>query len=267
MSKQNCKKYFIIYETTNLLNEKIYVGKHWTYTPYEFDGYLGSGNLIKLAIKKYGKENFKRETLFVFENEDLAFLKEKELVDTEFVRRKDTYNLCEGGYGFAGGEKHPMYGKRGKDTPRFGVEVTEEIRKKHRDAKRGRTLTDEHKKNIRISAIGRIFTDEHKKNLSLAGKMKTLSNEHKRKISDSMAGEKHHFFNKQHTEESKIKNAISHLGEEVFYQRLKDIEEIDGVYGYKAKLARKWGVVPSAVSRFIKKWVGSNILQNIRKEK
>jgi len=47
----------IIYKTTNLINNKIYVGKHNTSAN---DGYLGSGKLIKQAVKKYGKENIKR---------------------------------------------------------------------------------------------------------------------------------------------------------------------------------------------------------------
>lgn len=50
----------IIYKTTNLINGKIYVGQHKTSAN---DGYLGSGKLITRSIKKYGKENFIRETL------------------------------------------------------------------------------------------------------------------------------------------------------------------------------------------------------------
>ena len=49
----------VIYKTTNLINGKIYVGKDVKNKP----SYYGSGNLIKLAIKKYGKENFKKEIL------------------------------------------------------------------------------------------------------------------------------------------------------------------------------------------------------------
>jgi hypothetical protein len=50
----------IIYKTTNLVNGKIYVGQHYTSAD---DGYLGSGLKIIRAIKKYGKENFFRETI------------------------------------------------------------------------------------------------------------------------------------------------------------------------------------------------------------
>ena len=49
----------IIYKTTNLINNKIYVGQDSKNNPT----YLGSGSYIKRAIRKYGKENFKKEIL------------------------------------------------------------------------------------------------------------------------------------------------------------------------------------------------------------
>lgn len=49
----------IIYKTTNLINGKIYIGRDKN----DNDSYLGSGLLLSKAIKKYGKENFKKETI------------------------------------------------------------------------------------------------------------------------------------------------------------------------------------------------------------
>jgi group I intron endonuclease len=89
--------FYTIYKITNKLNGKIYVGKHQTEKPA--DNYYGSGEPIKAAIKKYGKENFTKEVLFVFDNEAAMNAKEAELVTEEFVSRKDTYNLCPGGHG------------------------------------------------------------------------------------------------------------------------------------------------------------------------
>ena len=34
---------YIVYETTNLVNNKIYIGVHKTTDPDKFDGYLGNG--------------------------------------------------------------------------------------------------------------------------------------------------------------------------------------------------------------------------------
>jgi hypothetical protein len=56
--------YGIIYKTTNLINGKIYIGQHVCESD-EFDGYLGSGVSLTNAVKHYGPENFKRETLRV----------------------------------------------------------------------------------------------------------------------------------------------------------------------------------------------------------
>jgi hypothetical protein len=54
----------IIYKITNLINNKIYVGKDSKNDPK----YLGSGLYINRAIKKYGKENFKKEILEYCDN-------------------------------------------------------------------------------------------------------------------------------------------------------------------------------------------------------
>lgn len=60
---------------------------------------MGSGNLIKTAIKKYGIENFSKEILFKFDNEADMNAKEAELVSEEFVKNDTNYNLCPGGNG------------------------------------------------------------------------------------------------------------------------------------------------------------------------
>ena len=53
-----------IYLTTNIVNGKIYVGKHEILKDKKVNAnYIGSGELFKRALKKYGKENFKRKIL------------------------------------------------------------------------------------------------------------------------------------------------------------------------------------------------------------
>jgi hypothetical protein len=92
--------YYIIYQTTNLINGKIYVGKHQQETdPYIFDGYLGSGTQIQRAVNKYGTDNFERKTLFVYESLEECLNKEREIVNEEFVQRTDVYNMKTGGIG------------------------------------------------------------------------------------------------------------------------------------------------------------------------
>lgn len=48
---KNNNFYGFIYITTNLINGKKYIGQKKGYN----DTYLGSGKILKLAIKKYGR--------------------------------------------------------------------------------------------------------------------------------------------------------------------------------------------------------------------
>ena len=89
---------YIVFITTNMVNNKEYTGAHST-TDLENDTYLGSGKLLKLAVKKYGKDKFIREILYEYDNAEQAYAKEKELVTKEYVDRQDTYNLKVGGEG------------------------------------------------------------------------------------------------------------------------------------------------------------------------
>jgi hypothetical protein len=105
------KKYHVVYKTTNIVNNKIYVGLHSTDNIQ--DRYLGSGWVLKDAIKKYGRDKFVKEILYVFHTREEARIKEAEIVDEEFCKRLDTYNLTIGGMGVENqtGNKNHMYGK------------------------------------------------------------------------------------------------------------------------------------------------------------
>ena len=91
------QKYFTVYKTTHLDSSKYYIGVHETFDIN--DGYLGSGDLIVMAIAKYGKDRFKKEILFVFDNSEDAFIKEAELVTEVEVNDPTCYNMKEGGCG------------------------------------------------------------------------------------------------------------------------------------------------------------------------
>lgn len=86
--------HYIIYKTTNLVNGKFYIGKHQTNNLN--DGYVGSGKLLKRAIKKHGSNNFKTEIIEFCSSEAHMNLAEKIYV---VVDREVSYNLCPGGKG------------------------------------------------------------------------------------------------------------------------------------------------------------------------
>ncbi len=101
---------YIVYLTTNKINNKIYIGVHETENPEVFDGYIGCGAYINKpssynkgkthlhkAILKYGTSAFYRYTLKVFDNLEDALDLEAWLVTEEFVKRTDTYNMIAGG--------------------------------------------------------------------------------------------------------------------------------------------------------------------------
>lgn len=89
--------FYYIYQITNKVNGKIYVGVHKTRNLD--DGYMGSGKVIKSAIKKYGLDNFTKDILEFFETSEEMYVREKEVVTDEFLLREDTYNLRRGGTG------------------------------------------------------------------------------------------------------------------------------------------------------------------------
>lgn len=98
----------IIYKTTNLINGKIYVGKD----KRNLDSYLGSGLILKYAIEKYGRENFKKEILEKCDSNDLLCEREiywiKELNATD---KNVGYNIALGGAGGDTYTNNPNYDK------------------------------------------------------------------------------------------------------------------------------------------------------------
>lgn len=105
---------------------------HRTIDPH--DDYLGSGKILKQALKKYGKESFVKEILSLHDSYDEAYLVERNLVTEEFVSNKNTYNLKMGGQGS------------------MGYKHSDEVKKKMGDIHRGKTLSPEHKEAL-ISSI------------------------------------------------------------------------------------------------------------------
>lgn len=84
----------IIYKTTNLINQKFYIGKDTHNNP----NYYGSGKRLKLVIKKYGIKNFKKEIIEICDN--LVQLNERgKFWIKELKAINEGYNISLGGDG------------------------------------------------------------------------------------------------------------------------------------------------------------------------
>lgn len=87
--------YYTVYKTTNLINDKIYIGVHRTENLD--DGYLGSGTYLNNAILKYGKENFSKDIIAICDTEEEMNTLEENLVNNTFITFFSTYNIKLGG--------------------------------------------------------------------------------------------------------------------------------------------------------------------------
>lgn len=92
--------YGYIYKTTNLINNKIYIGKHKSEI---FDiKYKGSGQILKSAFIKYGKNNFSCSVIDYANS--LEELNKKEIYWINKYREDgySLYNITQGGDGTCG---------------------------------------------------------------------------------------------------------------------------------------------------------------------
>lgn len=187
--------YGIIYTTTCLVDGRKYIGQHKCKNVN--DRYLGSGTILKMAIKEYGAENFIRQTLCVCESEEELNQKEIEYIAKyNATESLEFYNVCEGGKANRMiGEMNPMYGMRGELSPSYGHKVSEEHRQILRERMSG----------VNNPMYGHKYTYEERK-----------------KIGDGQRGEKHWNYGKHWSEE--VKQKISTTKKE---------REAAGLYSHK----------------------------------
>ena len=180
------------YMVTNKINGKVYVGSHsWDKEGID-PNYYGSGTAITRAVKKYGKENFQVEVLYYYDTIEEC-RQDEERILTEYNVRDcpHSYNCKNRAMGgdkgkplsestkrkiseSRTGERHPLYGKRGKDSPRYGKHHTEETRKKLSRAMTGEKHPQYGKRGKDSHNYGRHRTDATRKKLSQAQNYKKI---------------------------------------------------------------------------------------------
>jgi len=167
-----------IYILTNLINGKVYVGKtkHLRKRIREHT-YESADQVIDRAIKKYGIENFKIEVLYKYDilpdNKyemlamETAFIEFYESTNSEIG-----YNICIIGSNPINtipskehrrklsisktGNLNPMFGKKGKDNPSYGIKRTDKQKEQNRIARLGKKHSEESKIKNSISQLKRL---------------------------------------------------------------------------------------------------------------
>jgi group I intron endonuclease len=128
----------VVYITTNLINNKQYIGRDMYNDPM----YLGSGKLLNKAIKKHGRENFKKDIL-----QECTTLDELKIAEEYWIRyynactSKEFYNILDSSTGGDSLTNHPdleiikekIRNARSKQV----INHSDETKKKISDAQKG----------------------------------------------------------------------------------------------------------------------------------
>lgn len=114
-----------IYLTTNCVNGKIYIGRHEFLEDKKRNAnYKGSGTIFKKALKKYGKENFRREILRLCET-----LHELNIWEHVYIKKYHSQDPTIG-YNIADGDVNSSEYNPAK-LPEVREKISETLKKKY----------------------------------------------------------------------------------------------------------------------------------------
>lgn len=204
---------YCIYQITNKINDKRYIGQH----KYEDESnpmgkYKGSGVLLHKAYKKYGIENFETKILY-------NRIRDKETVDAMEIwaieKYKPEYNIAKGG------SCGPVL--FGKENGFYGKHHSEETKRKHS------LWVKEHQSGENNPFYGKHHSDESKKKISEANKgmrKPSRSEEHRRKLSESNKG-------KHRSDETKKRISDAKKGRHWYTNGVDSVLTFECPIGYK----------------------------------
>lgn len=196
----------IIYCIERIKTGKKYIGQHLGTID---DDYWGSGVAISKAIKKYGKDEFKKYTL---EECDIKVLNDREQY---WIKHYNTflgegYNMdnggaCNSGYwaNLSDEKKAEIHTKRLANRPKDFKEIMHRVHKTRNNkaiSKKlvGRTYSKETLQKMSNVAMGRKMTDETKSKISKAKLGKTLTPQQCNNISKATKGKPKSFRTEEH---------------------------------------------------------------------
>jgi group I intron endonuclease len=106
----------VIYQTTNLINGKKYIGRD----AWDRPNYIGGGKALKQAIQKHGRENFKKEILeYCSTKEELLEREAYWLKFYNVVENPDFYNMTLSSKGWEKGMARPeLIGRKHSEETR-----------------------------------------------------------------------------------------------------------------------------------------------------
>lgn len=199
-----------------------YIGCRVSKVPPAKDEYWGSGLIIGHAIRKHGKNAFKKEILCLCDDKTSLYDTEREYVSHKTVSNPLCYNLVIGGQGGwkvtgpISDETRKKISMKARDRkmPPRSKEHCEKIAK----ANTGKRASEATRKKMRAAHVGKSSpnkghktSDATKRLLSKIGKGRKLSEETKKKMSAAKMGYSHTDEAKRKMSES-WKTRIPHKG-------------------------------------------------------
>lgn len=200
--------YGFVYITQNLIDGKMYIGKRKFSEKWKI--YLGSGKYLKRAVKKYGKENFIKQIIFLGKTKEDVTEKEIEIIKKyNAVNNENFYNISKGGDG-----GWQMDGFTEEQLLSYKKNMSHIIKERYKD--------EEYKEFIRQKTIEAVSTKEHRENKSKSIR-RAYENNPDYKIKVSLGGKKSYEKNpnRRETQRKNMKKRMSNPDE-------------------KAKLSKKW---------------------------
>lgn len=185
-----------IYKTTCLCNGKIYIGRH---EGVDTDTYLGSGELFIKALRKYGKNNFKRDILRY-----CYTLHELKIWEYFFIKRYKSQNESIG-YNIADGDVNSSEYNPAK-LPEVRKRMSQSIKKAYMNAE----LRSKKSNDTKIYFLN---NSEARKKLSEINKecFKNPQN--------------HPMYGRKQSKSSNEKNRMSHIGKKMSEETKRKISE------------------------------------------